>query len=212
MYFVYLHKRPDGSPFYVGKGDKNRAFRLHRKNQHHQNIVAKYGEQSIGIELFPCISEEAAFKLEKRLISKLLLRGEVLCNKTSGGEGISGLRHSLDSRYQMHLHALARGPLSAKSLEKISIANTGKKRTEEQKRTFSLAQQGNTNARGITRSLDNKRAISEGRKGKGLGPLSEEHKIHIGLGLLGRKFSAEHRAKLSRAALKRPRGEHGTFA
>ena len=48
-FFVYLHKRPDGSVFYVGKGSKARAneFAPSRRTAHHRNVVAKHGREDM---------------------------------------------------------------------------------------------------------------------------------------------------------------------
>ena len=49
MYYVYLHKKPNGEVFYVGKGTKLRAWSKHGRNEHWNNIVKKYGEFAVEI-------------------------------------------------------------------------------------------------------------------------------------------------------------------
>jgi hypothetical protein len=86
-FYVYTHGRPDGSVFYVGKGCARRAWWFKRgRNPHHLAIITKYGAENIKVEIFPCENEEAAFALEKKLISEL----PGLVNMTDGGEGASG--------------------------------------------------------------------------------------------------------------------------
>lgn len=89
---VYLHKRPDGSVFYVGKGKTERArdFAPSRRTQWHKNVVAKHGRQNILIEILPCQDEMAAFALERERIAAAKAAGECLANLTDGGEGCAG--------------------------------------------------------------------------------------------------------------------------
>lgn len=109
-YCVYLHKRPDQSVFYVGKGTKHRAFEFSpsRRTPHHSNIVAKYGRENIVVQIIPCCSEFEAFALEKAHISILKAAGAVLANITDGGEGASG-RKFTDEQTARHIDAVKRG-------------------------------------------------------------------------------------------------------
>jgi len=73
--------------FYVGKGTGRRAWNFTKgRNPKHRSIITKYGAENIVVTIYPCASEEAAFDLEKGLISKY----ESLANMTDGGEGASG--------------------------------------------------------------------------------------------------------------------------
>lgn len=87
--FAYVHARPDGTAFYVGKGTRQRAFEMSagRRSKHHQRIVAKHGKGNILVGLMECSSAEIAFELEKGLIKCFRRMGVVLCNHTDGGEG-----------------------------------------------------------------------------------------------------------------------------
>lgn len=89
---VYLHKRPDDSVFYVGKGVIGRAydFSPSRRTLWHKNVVAKYGRAAIRIEVIPCASEDDALRLEREKISALRAAGVELTNLTDGGEGCAG--------------------------------------------------------------------------------------------------------------------------
>ena len=89
---VYIHRRPDGTPFYVGKGRPRRAFDFapSRRTRHHKNIVAKYGRDNIRIDVVPLKDEALAFEYERLVIKIMRNYGKVLVNLTDGGEGASG--------------------------------------------------------------------------------------------------------------------------
>jgi hypothetical protein len=92
QFCVYTHKRPNGEPFYIGKGVVARAydFAPSRRTEWHKNIVKKYGRTSILIEIVLCDSENDAFALEKEKIKEARQLGFELANLTDGGEGASG--------------------------------------------------------------------------------------------------------------------------
>ncbi len=118
QFYTYLHCKPDGMPFYVGKGNYGRAYEfMSGRNRHHKNIVAKYGKENIGVFVFPCDSEEQAFSDEKQQIAQLRRDGYVLANQTDGGEGKSGCIASKEAR------------------EKISASLIGNKHTLGHKHT-----------------------------------------------------------------------------
>lgn len=107
---VYLHKRPDGSVFYIGKGTYYRAhdFSQRRRTLHHRNVTAKHGIANIVVEVQWCESEESAFGLERELIAKHRLAGMALVNLTDGGEGASGRRFTPE-QLAAHSEAVKRG-------------------------------------------------------------------------------------------------------
>lgn len=106
-YYIYLHCKPNGEPFYVGKGCNGRGHskRSHdlkrSRNAHHRAVVEKYGAENIGIYVFLCESEEAALADEIAAIRQLRSEGFHLANATDGGEGSSGLRPSASTRAKM---------------------------------------------------------------------------------------------------------------
>ncbi len=113
---VYIHYRPSGKPFYVGKGKINRAFGFSRRNLHHRNIVSKYGRNRIKVSIIPSLTEKHAFDLEKELISIYRKQGFNLVNYTDGGEGCSGRRVT-----RKQLDALARGRKPGKHTAQSSL-------------------------------------------------------------------------------------------
>jgi hypothetical protein len=124
-FYVYVHCRPDGTPFYVGKGQGKRAYEwVNGRNKHHRHITAKYGSANIGIHLFPCLTETEAFADEIARIAQLRADGYKLANLTDGGEGPSGAVQSPET------------------IAKKVAALIGGKRTDEQRARMSQAMAG----------------------------------------------------------------------
>lgn len=173
-FYTYLHCRPDGSPFYVGKGTGYRSRDLKsRRNRHYKSIIAKYGRENIGVYVFPCESEEQAFKDEIQQIAQLRRDGYELCNYTNGGEGSSGCVPSEATRAK--LSAVQKGrKFSDEHRAKLSAAMTGKKRK--------------------LRSAEHCAKMSAVLKGK---PKSAEQCAKMSAAMMGKKPSAETRAKKS---------------
>lgn len=103
VFYTYLHCRPDGTPFYVGKGSGKRSHWFYQRTKHHNHIIAKYGIENIGVFVFPCESEEQAFVDEQHQIAQLRREGAKLCNLTDGGEGKSGFIPSQETRQKMSI-------------------------------------------------------------------------------------------------------------
>lgn len=104
-FYAYIHCKPDGIPFYVGKGGARRVSELTRNNRHHRNTIKKYGAENILVGKLACSSEAIAFELEKGMIKCLRRMGVTLCNMTDGGEGPAGRKMSPE---QLEAHAAAR--------------------------------------------------------------------------------------------------------
>ena len=137
---AYIHAKPDGTPFYVGKGVLQRAMKVGRKNNWYKNVVSKYGKENILKTFVECSNESIAFELEVGLIKTLKRNGYTLTNMTNGGEGISGFKmpeYEIERRKNSPSPTLGkkfteehRAKLSAAKVGKKTW-NTGKKLTEE---------------------------------------------------------------------------------
>ena len=108
QYYVYLHFKPNGELFYIGKGSGRRARRLivSNRSKYHSAIVNKYGKENIECLIFSRDSEQDAFETEKAWIKVAREAGIKLCNHTDGGEGASGNKPSIESRIKMSLAQL----------------------------------------------------------------------------------------------------------
>jgi len=181
--FAYIHCKPTGVPFYVGKGALRRAKYLGERNQHHQNIVAKYGAENILIGLLECSTPAIAYDLESGIIKCLRRSGVELCNLTAGGDG--GRSPSEETRKRLSEAAKKRGVSEACHTARV-IAKTGKALSEEQKKKQSEAMKG------IVFSEEHRRNISIGAKKRGMS-FEVLEKAHAAS--RGRVQSPEERAK-----------------
>ena len=135
QFYAYIHAKPDGTPFYAGKGNGRRLNMFHRRNQHHKNIVAKYGRRNILIGRLDCSDESIAFDLEMGLIKCIKRMGIELTNLTDGGHGPSGLIVTPEQRAKISATLTGRPgrPWTEEAKAKVGAANRGKKRTPEQR-------------------------------------------------------------------------------
>jgi hypothetical protein len=136
VFYTYLHCKPDGTPFYVGKGadryvvghgTDQRSRSKKNRSRYHRNVTAKYGWENVLVYVFPCVSEAQALADEVQQIAQLRREGHVLCNLTAGGEGCSGMEVTVETRLKIAaaLQGKKRPPRSAEWAAKIAAANKG---------------------------------------------------------------------------------------
>lgn len=178
-YYAYIHCRPDGSPFYVGKGDVRRVKDVYRRNRHHENIVNKYGVKNILVGKLECSTEAIAFALEKGLIKCLRRMGVGLANKTDGGEGSSGAVVSEATRAKLSAAGLSQ---EAREKRKQTRLASGWRPTPEMKAKLSAAHKGKK------KTPEHCARIGDAHRGKTLSP---EQRANISAAQRGRKQSPE---------------------
>lgn len=146
-YGAYLHCKPDGTPFYVGKGDVKRMRDLYTgRNKHHKHITKKYGNANILKGFMECSNEETALELEIGLIKCLRRMGIELANYTDGGDnGSKGYKWTKEQR------------------EKASKVHTGKVLAKEHKENISKALIG---LKRPSRTEQHKRKLGDAMKGR----------------------------------------------
>lgn len=120
MAYVYLHSKPSGEIFYVGKGNGRRAWAKNKRSEYWKRTAAKYG-YNVSIFL-DNVSDEKALSVEKDLIEAIGL--DNLVNFTNGGEGCIGYKHTEES------------------LKKISKTHKGRKRSKETRKRISESLKG----------------------------------------------------------------------
>jgi hypothetical protein len=139
-YYTYAYLREDRTPYYIGKGKKSRLTENKRHN-------VKVPIRSRIIFLKQNLTEEEAFRHEIYMIDVLGrkdLGTGILRNKTDGGEGMSGYKHSEDAK------------------KKISLSNKGRKWCDDDKKRLSENLKGR---KGPIISEDAKKRLSDNRKG-----------------------------------------------
>ena len=171
-FYVYMYLREDGTPYYVGKGKKNRAYSANRrlKPPSKDRIVFPHTN----------LTEEDAFKYEKDLIFKYGRKDNgtgILRNLTDGGDGVSGYKAT-------------RTPEQRDKISKALKGRTGHKQSPENRLKISKALKGRT---GHKQSPEHKENIRKALR-------SPETKEKQRLAKLGKKQSPEHieKRRLSR--------------
>lgn len=151
-WYVYQHTRVDnGEIFYIGIGCINnfsRAYSKKNRSSFWERIVEKTNYK---IEIiFEELSEEEAKNKEVELISKYkkIKDGGTLCNITDGGDGVSGLKHSEETKKIL------------REKRKTQVF------TDEVKKKWSLNRMGNKKALGKKHSEEKNLAKSKNQRGK----------------------------------------------
>jgi hypothetical protein len=214
QYYTYAYLREDRTPYYIGKGT---GKRINCK----QRIIKPPKDKSRIIFLKQNLTEEEAFRHEIYMIDvfgRKDLGTGILHNRTNGGEGVSGLIHSKETKIKMS--EVRKGEknhnygktLSDETKRKLSEVNKGKTHSEEHKRNISEAHKGRTHSeetrrklsdahKGKTLSDETKRKLSEANKGENhhmYGKThSEETRRKMSETRKGKTFSEEHKRKLS---------------
>ena len=173
IYYTYAFLREDRTPYYIGKGKGNRAYRRRNKG------IKPPKDKSKILILKQNLTEEESFRHEVYMIAvfgRKDLGTGILHNKTNGGDGVSGAVVSDETRRKMS-EALKGKPRSKEIRRKISESHKGKTHSEESRRNMSESQKGKTfseetkrklseSQKGKNHSEETRRKMSEARKGK----------------------------------------------
>jgi hypothetical protein len=131
IYYTYAYLREDRTPYYIGKGKCNRAYKRRKTD------IKPPKDKSRILILKNNLNEEQAFKHEIYMISvfgRKDLGTGILYNKTDGGDGSSN--PSAETRRKMS-EALKGKPRSKEIRIKISEAKKGRPLSEEHKMKLS---------------------------------------------------------------------------
>ena len=184
MYYTYAYLREDGTPYYVGKGKGDRAYRKVGKP------CATPKDKSKIIYLKTNLTEEQSFNHERYMIfilGRKDLGTGILLNKSDGGEGASGCIPSEETRRKRSAKMKGENnPLYGKRGK--DSPRYGKKHTQETKDKIRKSLQGNVI------SEETRIKISEKNK---LNRLGEKNPFY------GRKHSEETKKKMKEAAKRR---------
>jgi len=102
MYYVYVHYKPGGDPFYVGKGTSGRAYTSGKRSWGWTKVVEENGGLDVRI-IKHFETEEEAFDFEKALIKELRQQGHNLINASAGGRGPNGYKQTAEVRQRKSL-------------------------------------------------------------------------------------------------------------
>ncbi len=161
MWFVYIDRTDLGVPYYVGKGNEARINNFHPRSRKHKNVAAKYGSNRSVIFTTDC--EEEVLEAEKHFISEYhTFVGDPLCidqacNFTIGGDGVSGHRHSEETKERQR--QASRGNKNA-----LGYRFTSKQRRELSKRMKDVPVTGHKQTQATRDKI--RRRVSEYWEGK----------------------------------------------
>ena len=178
IYYTYAYLREDRTPYYIGKGKGNRAYRRRNKG------IKPPNDKSRILILKNNLTEEESFRHEVYMIAvfgRKDLGTGILHNKTDGGDGASGWvpsekwrtkqsQRTFSKEHKRKLSESNKGDkhysygktLSKETKRKISEAKTGKTHSEETKRKMSNIKKGENHPfYGKFHSEETKRKISD---------------------------------------------------
>jgi hypothetical protein len=181
-FYTYAYLRENGTPYYIGKGQKNRAF------TRHNNVKVPPPDRILILKRN--LTEAEAFKHEKYMISvfgRKDLGTGILWNFTEGGEGTSGRVLSEETKRKMSISQKGRS-VSAERRAKISNTLKGRKLSKTHKKAKQYGR------RGEDHPMFGK--VKEENPLYGV-PRPEEVKSRIAKTLAGHEVTQETRDKIS---------------
>lgn len=196
--------------FYVGKAKSFKNRRLHhlwllnRDRHHNTHLQAVFN--AVGADAFKfCVEEEICdsairSQREQFWLDQHFPLGVLFNFADSSLPVFEGKKSGNRVAWNNGLPSPRKGiPRSAEHRLAISLATTGKRRTDETRRRISESKTGKSTV-GRSPSLETRAAISAALLGRKRGPRSEDVKAKIAAGHRGKKASPETRAKMSAAA------------
>ena len=163
-----MYLRKDGSLYYVGKGKDDRCYEWHGKVPIPKNKL-------LIIKCETNLSEIGSFALERRYISwwgRKDLGTGILLNRTEGGDGASGYKHTDEAKEAIRQSQLNK-VYSSETKFKLSSAHKGRIFSEEHKENIRKSHMGKVLSESTKEKLrkkrkplspETKRKISEARK------------------------------------------------
>jgi hypothetical protein len=199
MYKFYVHahykKGEPDIPFYIGKGQRRRAYSKNKRTAEWRAVVEECG-YDVRI-LAEHLSQKDSLWLESYLIGMFgradLGKGP-LVNRTDGGQGGPVGRIPWNKN--------KRGIYRQDTLQKIREGQLGRKHTKEEKDARSIRMTGIGNPMfGHFHTKETKENIGAKKRGISLPPRSIKWRNKISNALVGRTFTKEHKNNLRNASI-----------
>lgn len=210
FYYTYAYLRENGTPYYIGRGKGNRAYRRHWRSRVRGGYFDPPSKDKILI-LKKNLTEDDANKHEKYMIfifGRKDLGTGILRNLTDGGEGTSNVKMTEERLIKLrkpkseeHKDKL-RKPKSEEYKKKMSDIKKGTKLSQEHKEKLSKQSKGRV---WWNNGIDNKHTKECPGEGWYMGRinnnkgrvLSEETKEKIRVSNKGKTLTDEHKKLLS---------------
>jgi hypothetical protein len=195
-FYVYAWLRPDGKPFYIGKGRRGRDRSEKTNNSLFMRTLAKLrrsGHEPVVVRLHECLDEKEAHRLECLEIAKYGRRNigtGILTNLTDGGEGVAGWVPSEETRAKLRLAHTGK-VLSPE--HRAKVLHIVSNRSAETRAKMSASQKGRKHTEATLALMRENNAMK-----------NPEHRAKVSAALTGRLVSEEWRSNMSAYANNRP--------
>ena len=161
-YYTYAYLREDKTPYYIGKGKGDRAYKKSK------NDIKPPKDKSRVILLKQNLSENEAFRHEIYMIDvfgRKDLGTGILHNRTDGGEGASGCIPSEETKRKIS-NSLKGIPRPEDVKARIAEKNKGKTHTKEAKDKIANTHKGNKYWEGKEHKEESKQKMRDAKVGK----------------------------------------------
>lgn len=201
IFYVYAYLRINGTPYYIGKGCRYRAYEKHRGN-----LLPKDANRIVFLETE--LSDIGSLALERRYIKwygRKDLGTGILRNMTDGGDGASGSKRTDEQKKQQSVRMKGRPGISGRKMTeenraKLSISNKNRVVSDETKAKMRLAGLGRTISeetrnkhKEFRHSDETKETLKEMSTGR---IISDAARKKIGDSRLGKSLSDETKNKI----------------
>ncbi len=200
---------------YIGKTEKrlsvrksqHLSFARNGSNIYFHKAISKYGSDNFRWDVIEeCLFGDVLIEREKHYISFFDSRAPRGYNLTEGGDGL--INPSDDLRRRISESNKGKHNHSPQTIEKMSLANRGKRLADEQKRYLSEINSGEKHPMyGRHHSIQTKKKMSDAKRGIRKKPTSDETKRKLSIACSNP--SLEARVKMSLAAKNYWRKIHG---